>query len=232
MKWRNMLALILSLSLILMLTIPIISANNIPLTQKEINKFGEDEFGLLSYDHFYDIFTYTKNPNDEYKTFEGEITVYNTYNISLKLQISKTLFSEERVHDTIKKDYIYYHIPNINWVTIPKSITLLPNHKYTFKYSINLPVEEAFKLSNNGGYIFLIIPYAENGNIQTAPGYKVFITLLEDDNNLISTNSQTGIDIPFPLIINIILLVFSSSLLFISFKNRKKIKKGFIYEKN
>jgi len=233
MKSRKALALILILILLIVLTIPTISAQNKPLTQKEINKFGKNEFGLLSYDHFYDVFKYERNLNDEYKTFKGEITVYNTYNRTLNIIISKTLFSEERVHDTIRKNYTYYQLPNINWVTIPKSIKVQPNQKYTFEYSVKMPVEEAFELSKGGGYIFLIIPYVDDATVQTAPGYKVFITLLDEDkkSDINGGSPVTDEEINIPLLFNIIILAFSSIILLISFKNRKKIKRSIIYEK-
>ena len=224
---NNHYMLALFLSLLLVLTIPTATATNIPLTQKEVKKYGADEFGLLSNGHFYKVFEYNRSPNDEYKQFKGTITMYNTYNKVLNIEIDKTFFSEEREHDTIKKDYIYYNLPNLDWITIPDEITIQPNHKYTFEYSINLPVKKAFQMNKDGGYIFLIIPTVESEkDVQVTPAYKVFITLIDPLGTIKEEDD-------IPSLIGIFLLIFSGLLLFIIyFYKRKETTKEIPNEKD
>ena len=177
-KW---LALALILSFILILSMPIISAKNIPLTDKEINTYGKDEFGLLSDGHFYDVFTYIRNDKDETITFETEIELYNTFDFPVEVSIVPREFPEERIHETIRPNYTYYNFPDFSWITHVNVKIINKNCKDSVKVLIEMPVDEAYKYAKGGGYIFMIVFSLENAQVNVAPAYKIFITLLDSD---------------------------------------------------
>jgi len=181
------------LFVLLVASMPIIAAESVPLTQKEINKYKRNEFGLISYGHFWEEYVYEKNTTDDYFSFTTQIILYNTYDIPLHLCLKATQFSNEREHESIRINYTYYYLPNLSWVTAPGDIILPPCSKYITNVTTNIPVEEAFNQRNEGGYIFLIVPQIEENQVNAVPGFKVFVTLID------STLQRDSNPIPFIL---------------------------------
>ena len=215
-----MLALMLIFFLVLVPT-SIASTMTDQLTQEEIERFGENEFGMISYGHFYTVFEYAKT-NDESKTFETQITLYNTNNKDLPVDINVYQYSEERVHDTIRENYTYYKLPDLSWVDAPQNVEVPSNNKLTFDVTITMPVEDAYEQRKEGGYIFLIVCSAQDTNIQSAPGFKVFITLLDQQSQPFDLLSSLLFILQ--LIIVITLLLILSIFVYNYYKQKKKIK--------
>lgn len=210
-----MLQLAIILSLLLVVAMPIISAENVPLTKKEISRFKKNEFGLVSYGHFWQNYEYHRNVNDEYIDFNTQITIYNTYNESITLKLKPIQFSEEREHSTIRENYTYYKLPNLDWVNIPEELTIEPFSKYTTIISTQIPVAEAYEQNKDGGFIFLITMDVEESQLTAVPAYKVFVTLLEPEPEIAPPMDITHL-VPIGLLIA---LIFSFIIVYI--KDRK-----------
>jgi len=178
---NKMLQLIIILSILLVVAMPLISSESIPLTKKEKAKFGIDEFGLVSYGHFWSEYKYNKNTEDKFIEFDTEITIYNTYAEPIDLDIKAIQYSEERVHEKIRENYTYYNLPNLGWIETPDTISVQSNHKYKINVHSKIPVDEAFEKSNGGGYIYLITPITQNAQLNALPAYKIFVTLLDEE---------------------------------------------------
>jgi len=165
-------AVVLSLLLILML--PIATAQLEQMREDQIEHVGTGKTGMLSGGiTMKDV----KLSDNEYTYIDFSIVYFNTNTEDVTYKPYPMAFWEEREH-TVKEDYTYYLLPDLEWVTIEDTEFTIPqNHKYYVNVTVKMPTEEAREKSKDGGFIFLISSEAQGGQISIVPARKIFLTI-------------------------------------------------------
>ncbi|MHA1289203.1 MAG: hypothetical protein ACTSPB_17585 [Candidatus Thorarchaeota archaeon] len=171
----------------------IVSAENIPLNNGELSITTDGETGFLG--PAYGVFEYVKDSSsDNSIRFNGSITFFNRVNSSVEFTFSVEPYITAREHEIVKKNYIFYPIPDVSWITIQDNLVVDHGCKNTIHYSISVPENVAYELRNDGGFVAYITSSPSNydiieGNmVFVVPKYKVFLTLFDknDDDTIIS----------------------------------------------
>lgn len=165
------------------------TANNISLTEKEIEILAGDTMGLLNGGIRVAPIIRSEHP-DGVAVVKTDVAFFNTQNESVTLDVLKQPFWEEREH-TVKENYTFYLMPNLNWVETQDQITINPMSKYIMPVTIKMPVEEGFDLAEGGGFICMI--GVSRVGYEEAYAHKLFLILEEG----IDTTSGGSFDLGF-----------------------------------
>jgi len=174
--------MLISLVLVVTMFIPSTEANNIALSNSEINHLPNDNIGLLHGGIKIIDIDYDEFKNNEFIEIDTKLTFFNTKGTPITLRIIVEQFYEEREH-TVKDNYIYYFLPTVDWIQTPDEITIQPNHKYNLPVHIKLPKKEAFEKAHGGGYICLVSGYWGEELVQSSTAHKLFINIPTDIEN-------------------------------------------------
>jgi len=161
--------------LLVVVTLSGATAENISLTEKEIEILAEDTIGLLNGGVRIAQIIRSKHP-DGTAVIITDVSFFNTQNESVTFNIQKEHFWEEREH-TVKDNYTFYFMPDLNWVDVPAQITVEPFSKYIMPVTITMPIEEGFNKAKGGGFICLI--GASRVGVETSHAHKLFLLLEE-----------------------------------------------------
>lgn len=167
--------------LLVVVTLSGATANNTALTQAEIDNLEPDTIGLLNGGirtveiNRYDF-------NSDVAVVTTDLSFFNTQDTAVALNVDVEPFWEEREH-TIKENYTFYFLPDLNWVKVPYQITIDPMSKYIMPVTIEMPLEEGFEKSKGGGFICMVS--ATRAGYEDSFAHKLFIILSEEktDNN-------------------------------------------------
>lgn len=161
---------------ILMLVLPITTAELQPLAEQQITDLGPGRTGMLA--GGISVIDVTLS-SGEYTVIETSVVYFNTGELPAIHKPYPMAFWEEREH-TVKENYIYYLLPSLNWVSIKdedKEISIPENYKYYVNVTVTIPNEEAREKSKEGGFIFLIASEGGGGQISAIPARKIFLTI-------------------------------------------------------
>jgi len=161
---------------VLMLVLPITTAELQPLTEEQITSLGPGKSGMLAGGITVIEVTLT---NEKYTSVTFPVIYFNTGKEPISQKPYPMAFWEEREH-TVKENYIYYLLPSLDWVSIKeedKEISIPENHKYYVNVTVTIPNEEVREKSKEGGFIFLIASDASGAQISAVPARKIFLTI-------------------------------------------------------
>lgn len=180
----------LLISLLVVISLSSATAGNIALTKNEINVLEPDTIGLLN--GGVRVVEIIKNNYDgDTAIIQTDVSFFNTEDTDVTLDIAVEQFWEEREH-TIKKNYTFYFMPNLNWVTTPDSITIQPMSKYIMPVTIEMPIKEGFEKSRGGGFICMIS--ASRVGYEESHAHKLFLVLKEKPDDKTSGFNLLNID--------------------------------------
>lgn len=160
----------------ILLVLPITTAELQPLTEQQIIDLGPGKTGMLA--GGISVIEVTLS-NEEFTTIELKVIYFNTNKETIIYKPYPMAFWEEREH-TVKENYIYYLLPDLNWVSIENGdleVSIPENHKYYVNITVTIPNEEAREKRKDGGFIFLIASEGSGSQISAIPARKIFLTI-------------------------------------------------------
>jgi len=173
MKQKAVLATLM-LWMCIVLVLPSFTAEAVIMEDDFKDKIADDTSGML----FNGINVIGVDPSDEeYTIVSFPIYYFNTYDEDVTYHLKVHKYHTEREH-TVKEDYTYYFLPDLNWVSLSEAKCVIPpDHYYEVEVTVRMPTEEAFELAGDGGFIFTIDGETSGGNLNLVPMRKVFLTL-------------------------------------------------------
>lgn len=154
----------MSLMLLLSGSYIISNAENIPLTNEEISRAGNDNVGLVNGIGVIIFDLSNSNADDNLKS-GGHLGISNTYNESFTF--SAKIITElspvdlengnPRIHKTISNSTLFYPLPDASWIKLESDKVIVdPLSYYSLGYTITIPQSEASKMQNGTGYLLYI----------------------------------------------------------------------------
>lgn len=198
-----------------------------PLTETETSHLAGNSVGFMDYDMNPGIdFIYvnlSKSKNG-FCTTTYSITVFNTNDETVYRTVNVIPFSgKERTHDIKEKpDYMFYYLPDLDWVSVEKSSIKIPsNSKTTFEVTIILPIEEAKEKSKDGGFIYLVCAKSVENQLSLNFAKKAFIIFGSKEI------MQPLVNPDIIYIVSGLFAILLVSLIIIKFKSNKKTNYNF-----
>lgn len=199
-------------------------AENIPISEEELEKIGLNKIRLES---GIGVIMFNLSESSNHLKASGYLTVSNTYNTSITIscqivtKLSTVDLNEDgtpRIHKTISNIIIFKPVPDGSWITLEKDNALVsPCSIYNFRYIVDIPLDEDTTFSADEGYLVYIhikktTENATGMQIGINYNYKLFLIFTGELEQGIVFSTWMLIPIPFVI----------GGILFITYKQKRR----------
>lgn len=163
------------------------TAENIPLSELQLEKIGLNKIRLES---GIGVLVFNLSKYHDKLTGSGYVVLSNTHNESVLVNchiitkmspVDLDEYGNPRIHEVISNSVIFDAIPDGSWLTLEDDkATIKPYHQYKFRYNLNIPLSSEYKFDTGKGFLVYInikkkLENASGMNIGIDYSYKLFI---------------------------------------------------------